>query len=48
MDIPPLLRHLLKVSKVLELLHGITGGFFDNDGHFPSIVEHVFGQRCHT
>jgi len=45
MDIPPLSRGLLRVSKAHEFLHGIRAGSFDNDGHFPSVVEHVFGQK---
>jgi hypothetical protein len=35
------------VSKDNELLHGIRAGSFDNYGHFPPVIEHVFGQRCH-
>jgi hypothetical protein len=44
---PPLLRHLLRVSKAHGLLHGIKAGSFDNDGLFSPVVEHVFGQRYH-
>jgi hypothetical protein len=39
---------LLRVSKAHGLLHGIRASSFDNDESFPSVVEHVFDQRCHT
>jgi hypothetical protein len=39
---------LLRVSKAHEVLHGIRAGSFDNDGLFPPVVEHVFGQRYNT
>jgi hypothetical protein len=45
MDTPLLSMRLLRVSKTHGLLHGIRAGSFDNDGSFPPVVEHVFGQK---
>jgi hypothetical protein len=48
MGTPPLSRLLLRVSKVHVLLYGIRAGFLDDVATFPHVVEHVFGQRCHS
>jgi hypothetical protein len=45
MNTPPLSRRHLRVNKTHELLHGIRAGSFDNDGPFPPVVKHVFGQK---
>jgi hypothetical protein len=45
MDIPPLSRRLLKVSKTHRLLHGIRAGSLDDDEPFPPDVKQVFSQK---
>jgi hypothetical protein len=48
MDTPPLSMPLLRVSKAHGLLHNIRAGSLDDLGPFLLVVEHMFGQRCHT